>query len=502
MSKRVLTRVIVLVVMLAVFAVTQHAEGAGKNQRVNNIILFIGDGMHLEHEIAASRYLYGMDSGLIFHRFPYQTDVTTWDVTTYNGYAGGNVYDPARIDPTIGYDPLLGGDRPHPYYRTGLEAYEYFLSPRRATDSASAATAWATGHKTDDGNIAWLPGDPEDGALKTIAELLKKKGKAIGVVSTVPFTHATPAAHVSHNKSRNNYYEIAEEILRRVRPDVVIGGGHPGWADRYMSQELYEDASSGNLPEYVFVERQSGVDGNESLALAAARAVRERKKLFGLFGGAGGNFEPPVPSDSPGSPALERGSIENPLLRDATLAALEVLSRNRKGFFLLVEQGDIDWANHANNFSWMVGTVWDLNEAVKGAVEFINRPGDKITWQNTMIIVTSDHANSYMRLNPEVRLGVGDLPRQECSSGCSYPDGEVTYSATSHTNELVRLYAAGAGISNLLKREGVWYPCTRLLDNTQLFDAMAEATRLRERSPLRLEATSMRSCDHPPLSFQ
>lgn len=107
-----------------------------------------------------------------------------------------------------------------------------------------------------------------------------------------------------------------------------------------------------------------------------------------------------------------------------------------------------------------------------------------------------------MRLNPEVRLRVGDLPSQDCSSRCSYPDGEVIYSTTGHTNELVRLYAAGSDISNLLKRKGVWYPCTRLLDNTQLFDAMAEAAGLSERSPLRLEATSIRSCDHPPLSLQ
>ena len=65
--------------------------------------------------------------------------------------------------------------------------------------------------------------------MKTIAELLReKKGYAIGVVSTVPFTHATPAAHVSHNKSRDNYTAIGTEILTAVKPEVVIGGGHPG----------------------------------------------------------------------------------------------------------------------------------------------------------------------------------------------------------------------------------------------------------------------------------
>ncbi|MGQ9859050.1 MAG: hypothetical protein ACUVS3_10235 [Thermodesulfobacteriota bacterium] len=124
MSKRVLTRGFFLVVMSILLALTLQSEGIGREQRVKNIILFIGDGMHLEHEIAASRYLYRIDTGLIFHRFPYQTDVTT-----YNGYAGGNVYDPARINPYLGYDPLKGGDRPHPYYRTGLDEFDYFFVP-------------------------------------------------------------------------------------------------------------------------------------------------------------------------------------------------------------------------------------------------------------------------------------------------------------------------------------------------------------------------------------
>lgn len=169
--------------------------------------------MQLEHEIAASRYLYGKDSMLSFQSFPYQTNVSTWDVTNYNKYAaalGAAEYDPANIIPSLGYDPLEGGNFPYPMQYSGIND-NYFIPPGGskpfATDSASAATAWATGHKTDDGNIAWLPGDAPDGKLKTIAEILRdSKGYAMGVVSTVPFTHATPAAHVSHNVNRNNYH--------------------------------------------------------------------------------------------------------------------------------------------------------------------------------------------------------------------------------------------------------------------------------------------------------
>jgi alkaline phosphatase len=470
---------------------------AGEWARGRNIILFIGDGMQLEHEVAASRYLYGTDNRLVFHMFPYQTDVSTWDVTTYNGYAAGPAYDAAAIVPSLGYDPERGGDRPYPLQTAGIEE-GYFLSPRYATDSASAATAWATGYKTDDGNIAWLPGDPDAGELDTIAEILRaRKRMAVGIVSTVPFSHATPAAHVSHNKSRNNYPEIADEIIRSFQPEVVIGGGHPLWRSGYMSDILYQDVKNGAFQDYVFVERQPGVNGGQSLREAALEAVRRHKKLFGLFGGLGGNFESPVPQDTPGFPRVEPASLENPLLRDATWAALEVLSRNRKGFFLMVEQGDIDWANHANDFSRMVGTTWDLNEGVKAAIEFVNRPGDSVTWENTLLVVTSDHGNSFMRLNPSQPLGIGDLPSQVCSPACTYPEGEVTFGTTQHTNELVRLYALGTGASLFQQYEGGWYPCTRILDNTHIFNVMAEAGGVRNRSPLAVVPEQLPPCDHP-----
>ncbi len=202
-------------------------------KEAKHIILIIGDGMNIEHEIAASRYLYGRDLDLSFHKLPYQGNVATWDVSTYKYWSGGT-YDADAVIPLYGYDPAKGGKRPYPLGPELPGAEEYHKA--KATDSASAATAWATGYKTDDGNIAWLPGDPDsggnrnnDGSLKTIAEWLRElKGYAIGVVSTVPFTHATPAAHVSHNKSRNNYFAIGTEILTVVKPEVVIGGGHPG----------------------------------------------------------------------------------------------------------------------------------------------------------------------------------------------------------------------------------------------------------------------------------
>jgi alkaline phosphatase len=470
-----------------------------------HIILFIGDGMHLEYERAASRYLYGEDFSLSFHSFPYKGNVSTWDVTTYNKFAsksGKPLYDPLKIIPDIGYDSGLGGRSPHPLQEWGIDD-AYFIpkdgSKPFATDSASAATAWATGYKTDDGNIAWLPGDPDaggnrnnDGSLKTIAELLREvRDYAMGVVSTVPYSHATPAAHVSHNKSRNSYNAIADEIIRTTKPEVVIGGGHPSWNSGFMSTGLYNDVKNNVITDYVFVERTSGVDGGPAILSGADQAILEGKKLFGLFGGAGGNFEPPVPSDRPGFPNITRTNIENPLLKDATIAALKVLGQDPDGFFLMVEQGDIDWANHANDYQWMIGTMWDLNGAVEAAIEYVNKPNDGMNWCNTLLIVTADHANSYMRLNKITMRG--DLPNQTAFTGActdghcpsyKYPDREVSYSSSNHTNELVRLYAVGQGSLLFSEYEGDWYPCTSIIDNAHIFHVIAEAAKAPRKSPL------------------
>ncbi len=516
MQKKSITKVVFILSLVAVClsAWVLDAHASGKRGRAKHIILFVGDGMQLEHEIAASRYLFGRDTELSFQKLFYKGYVATWDVTTYNRYAlaaGLPTYTPAGFNPTVGYDPLKGGFKPYPAQTSSIDD-AYFLTklalnsadtPAQfkypATDSASAASAWATGVKTDDGNIAWKPGDPAGGALKTIAELLREqKGLSIGVVSTVPFTHATPAAHVSHNVSRNNYTQIATEIIRTVQPEVVIGGGYPGDVGgasagfRYLGDVDYAFLKgSDSTNPYVFIERQTGIDGSVSLLEAAHDAAEQGKKLFGLFGGPGGNFESPVAYDFPGTPLIARATIENPLLKDAALAALKVLSRDPDGFFVMVEQGDIDWSNHANDFQRMVGTTWDLHAAVEATIDFINQPDDGIDWSNTLLIVTSDHSNSFMRLHAD--LTAGDLPAQV---GSTYPDVEVSYRSTEHTNELVMLYAQGAfHFSDFKKNEGRWYPCSHIIDNTQLYHIMAEAAGAPQASSLSPIVERPRTCN-------
>ncbi|NVN93245.1 MAG: alkaline phosphatase [Desulfuromonadales bacterium] len=486
------------------------------------LILVIGDGMQLEHERAASNYLFGTPDGALRHQqFSYRGAASTWDLTTYNRYAFSygapqitdSAFDPqdrSGYTPTLGYDPDQGGKRPYPldssgqtaYFGTRLKTNTTDRGAFPATDSAAAATALASGFKTDSGNIAWRSGAPDNSRLATIAEMYRNQRQAAtGVVTTVPFSHATPAAFVSHNRSRDNYGAIAREIITSVRPEVVIGGGHPGYNDpagisgsnAFQYIDAPEYARLKNSSEYVLAERSAGMDGGAALLAKADQAVGSDKKLFGLFGGTGGNFELHTPNND-GSARITRGSLENPTLADAARAAIRVLSHNRNGFFLLVEQGDIDWSNHINNYSSMIGGVWDLDNAVQAIESYIDQPGDDLTWNNTLVIVTADHGNSYMRLTKD--LPKGKLPTQtpngpgapsdyDRSVAYFYDPTEVTYGfnrkgMNSHTNELVSLYARGAGSRLFNDFEGSWYPGTRILDNTQIFRVMIKALGLRD----------------------
>jgi alkaline phosphatase len=510
--------------ILAALAVLSLAAGlpfqAGCRRRpaaLKHVILFIGDGMGVASEVAASRYLYGRDDGLAWSDLPAKAYVATWDVNVYNARARRErrpAYARSTCTPLLGYDVREAGAAPDASRR---------FPPGPATDSASAATALATGFKTDSGNVAWLPGDPEDGRLTTILEELRAKtGASIGVVTTVPFDHATPAAFVSHNPSRNAYYTghkgykglgIADEIILRTKPDVVIGGGSPlldnpefDTRKGYISESLYRTLQTSG--DYLLVERKPGRDGGRAVSLGAAEAAQERRRFFGLFGGRGGNFESPRAEASPGDPRIVPGSQENPSLAEATVAALDHMSGDPDGFFLVVEQGDIDWTNHDNDFRSMIGCVADLDEAVRAALAFVDKPGDVVDWTNTALIVTADHATGGLVLDPGRPLGPGELPRQDARVGepedapprtgsdrgvgangavlekpdnaspYIYPDDEVAYASAGHTNELVDLAAIGAANRDLLALRGTWYPGP-ILDNTQINAALRRALGLR-----------------------
>jgi alkaline phosphatase len=448
-------------------------------------------------EIAASRFLAGEDDALAWHGrgFEYRGFASTWDVTTYDRHAealGLARYAPDAFLPRVGYDVARGGAAPWPLSRpAGQDSYLLRKLPLRggaprvpATDSASAATALATGVKTDEGNVAWAAGDGKDGALVTIAERARRERcAAIGVVTTVPISHATPAAFLSHATSRSAYDEIAREMLA-ARPEVIIGGGnprtsqrtYPGNPERWMDPA---DLAAARQPGSGWTVVEPGAEAGGRALLRAASELPPGQRLLALYGGPQGAFDPPVP-EVDGSATVRVGNAENPSLAEAATAALTVLARDPDGFFLAIEQGDVDWATHAGDYAWTVGAVWDLDQAVRAVAAFVDRPGDAVTWENTLVVVTADHANGHLRLGPS--RGKGALPLR---GDGGYTFGEPGTDAPSgHTNELVTLAARGAKAKALFAAvEGRWYPGTRIVDNTQVHEVMLRALGLAKRAP-------------------
>jgi len=484
------------------------AEHGSAVKAPHNVVLIIVDGMHNVNERQYCQYQYGTPTGASFHDWPYQAYMTTWDTTTYDRFAWDSPwvtqrYDRECFDPRWGYDPACGGCEPSSGEATEADSYFLTTLPRwgrvrqqgagqPATDSAAAATAFATGYKTDTGNVNWLPGDPEGGQLKTIAEQFREqRGGSVGIGSTVMFSHATPACFASHNVYRGRYEEIAEEILTQCGFDVIIGSGHPEFTlnsdgtprTRYCPPEHLAAIKADE--NYLVVEKIAGADNGLALRNAAAIAAENGLKLCGVFGAADKRMEPIMPRHNPGAPEWDV-PVDDPHASDIAVAALEVLGHSDNGFFLMVEQGDLDWANHANDYAGGLGCMHDADLCARAVVDWINRPGDGVTLENTSVIVVPDHTH-YIR--QDKWLGIGELPEQVVIDGdrrdyegsYRYPGGEPVYHSTSHTNELGNVYVIGGGIGAILAGfEGDWYPGTRIVDNTQIYEAMARWLRVEQ----------------------
>lgn len=488
------------------------------SSRLRHVILFIGDGMQLNHEIAASRYISGRDFSLSFHNLAKirsassdRAYVSTWDINTYNAYGEslGRRFHDKSFDPKFGYDPQKGGSKPDPLQIVADNSYflqirgSYFLKKKKypATDSASSATAISTGVKTDSGNIAWESKDPQDGRLEIITETLRKKRNfAIGIATTVPFSHATPAAFASHNLYRRNYssdnkkggtISIAEEIIYEFRPDFLFGAGHSSFNAnpyQYIGKREYDFIRQDK--SYRYIEKQRGEKGALLLQKGVGEAIKNGKKVFALFGDKEGKLSQVSPhpreEKSRQNHYFMKKNQEDPWLYEVVEQGLSYLSsrKDKGGFFFLVEQGDIDWNNHARNYRDMLGSVYDLHLAVKAALDFIDQGKNGMNWGNSLILITSDHANSFLRLRKKKKLAQYYLPKQinpEVNkygisfTNASYPGGEISYAEGQHSNELVTLYLIGRGAERLSAFKGKYYPGTDIIDNTDIYRLLYRA---------------------------
>jgi len=256
------------------------------------------------------------------------------------------------------------------------------------TDSSSAATAFATGYKTTNGFVSVGPSNasvlsilenPSEelqySPLATVLEGSKLEGKATGLVATSRVTHATPAAFASHVDNRDNENEIMEQMVYKDI-DVVFGGG---------SRHLVPGAEGGkrtdgeNLTEVLLDRGYQYVDSrDEMLNLSSG-------KTWGLF------------ASSHMAPDIDRSELapDQPSLAEMTGKAVELLSQDKDGFFLMVEGSQVDWANHANDPVYAVTDFLAFEEAVKVAVDFAEKDG------HTLVLAFPDHNTGGMTIGSD-----------------------------------------------------------------------------------------------------
>jgi len=263
------------------------------------------------------------------------------------------------------------------------------------TDSAPAATAYATGLRTSNAFLSVGPSPkvlstlqppPEDmpyRPLATVLEGAKLLGKATGIVVTCRVTHATPAAFMAHTPHRDDEQNIMIQIVHQ-NVDVVLGGG---W-------ELLLPSSAGG----------KRTDGRNLAAVLQQRGYQMPKtrqelaqlktgKVFGLFAPGHLAAEIDRPSLAPHEPHLE----------EMTRKAIEILKADPDGFFLMVEGSQIDWAAHANDPAHLVHDMLMFDRAVAAAAEFARQDGQ------TLLIVVSDHATGGLSIGNTGPLCKGTL---------------------------------------------------------------------------------------------
>ena len=357
---------IAFVLFVALFAAPSVAKvKAPKDEKVKNVILIIGDGMGLG---ATASWMIDRNYGpTCFDRAQYAAVVKTYSANS------------------------------------------------KTTDSAAAATAIATGHKTNNSMLGMLP----DGSKPaSIAELAKDKGLSTGVVVTSFVVDATPGGFYAHVKNRQDRKDIVEDLIR-FRPDVIVGAGR-----KYFTEKKYTEE---NLIDKAIGEGFTYVDTPE--------------KFYSTW-------TTPVLGLLDEGKQLDEAEINSDLLADLTGHTLEILEKNKKGFFAMIEGSHIDHAAHANNTEEVLWWMEEFDKLVNSAFDYAD------THKGTLVIVTADHETGGVTLVP----GSKDFTKGE--SGL-----EVKYSVTSHTASPVILYSYGASS----------WRFSGVMDNTDIFKRMKSA---------------------------
>ncbi|MDA0679697.1 MAG: alkaline phosphatase [Proteobacteria bacterium] len=359
-----------------------------------NVILFVGDGL------GAGQTALGIQYGRLIGQSELNIDVLMQDGNT--GYA-----------------------LPLPYERI-------------LTDSAAAATHFSTGQEVLPETLGL---NPEGYPLETIVEWAHQRGLGTGLVSNMRVTHATPAAFAVHQGSRYvSEQEIMDDLLQQRDVDVFLGGGARAlapagaWASEVLPgippeldlQSIRTDEAQ-RLDELV-TDGYSIASDLPSLREAASHA----RKLMGLFAA---DHLPYV---------LDRRQMNLtnvPTLADMTSAAIDVLSRNDEGFFLLVEGGRIDYAGHANDPGTLLHEILDFDGAVGAGLAFQRSHPD------TLVIVTGDHGTGGFSF---AYANLGPIDKTKLNSGVDYQPGHQYPT----TEPLEMLHRQDASLQYILQQAG------------------------------------------------
>jgi alkaline phosphatase len=399
------------------------ADAPAQQDTVKYVIVMISDGWGINH-IKATNYWHGIESQ-VYEKFPVCLYMSTYSQNGIEDAAPHPAYDPAVAWTDFGYLLL------------------------RASESAATTTAMVTGAKTYDGRVNV---DSEGNTLFTVTDRASALGKSVGVVTSVSWSHATPACYLAHNISRRNYTEIAQEMLGSDAA-IIMGCGNPDFDNNHQPAT----PSAPNDWRYVGGETQWNdlLTGNTDWALIQSRAEFQALMV---------DPNPPprvcgtaqcrltlqqrrttVAGEEAGGTALPYTAPLNdvPTLEEITQGALNVLDENPRGFLLMVEGGAIDWTGHSSQMGRLIEEQTEFNNAVDAVIAWVEANSN---WDETLVIVTGDHECGYLwgpgsgpphTFNEIVDNGAGNLP-----GGWFYSD--------SHSNSLIPLYAKGAAALRFL----------------------------------------------------
>ncbi len=284
------------------------------------------------------------------------------------------------------------------YYKKGQPSFERFStiglsktssSSDLVTDSAAGATVFSAGVKTYNGAIGV---NKDTIPVPTIVEQLSKEGYSTGIVATSSIQHATPASFYAHVKSRKLYEDITT-FAPNSGVNIFIGGGLKFFNQRKDGKDLLAEMKAKGYDVITDELPKTPSKNNEIILLA-----------------------------EDGMPKMNEGRGD--FLPNATKLALEKLSENKKGFFLMVEGSQIDWGGHNNDADYLIEELLDFDKTIGEVLDFAKKDGE------TLVIVTADHETGGFTL---------------ATDNGDYNKIKPTFSTTGHSGTMVPVFAEGPG---------------------------------------------------------